>query len=525
MKRVIAALLLVLLCLQAGCAQAEPKPSELPDAPASPELTAEPGPTLVSGPDLDDGVFTLLYAADDTMNPYGCRTERSRELCSLLYEPLISVTPDFQAEPALCTAWDSRDGGCSYTLTLRPAARFSDGSEIRSWDVMYSLNRAKESGFYASRLSCIADISQKDGKVVITLDAQNPSFPLRLDIPVVKEGSGYSDIPVGSGLYVYQATAERVWLSRNSFHPDSGLLPCAEIGLYDCKNEAALGAFQQGEVDLLTEMPGERRQSMGSIVRHSFPTTVLTCLLADTQSLPLGDAARRRMVNAAMNRDAIAELLNGDAALLPLHPLLPEYDVSAAEQWTITDWSAYCMENLTEDYDGDGALEYMQNGIPMDFSLKIAVCSDKEYSTAVGHSLEDSLRSRGIGVTLSLLSEAEFRSAMEAHSCDLYLVSIRLTSDFDLTGLFAACGDEELQAMAATFRGTGGRVRKKAAAALCSRCAESCAVIPLAFGKGAIDTRTGAVSGAEPSYADIFRHFTAWELRELRAEPDMEDET
>lgn len=525
MKRSLAILLLFLLILQVGCGTKDTQIQTLPENTAFPEETAAPGPAIVSGPDLNDGVFTLLYTSDDTLNPYSCRTERSRELCSLLFEPLISITPEFQTEAALCTAWDTRDGGCSYTLTLRPDARFSDGSEIRCWDVMYSLNRARESGFYASRLACVADITQSDGKVVITLDTQNPSFPLRLDIPVVKEGSGYSDVPVGSGMYLYQATAARVWLCRNAFYPDFDLLPCEEIGLLDCKNEAALGEFQQGNVDLLTELPGERRQSMGNIVRHSFPTTVLTCLLVDTKSQPLSEPARRRLVNAALNRDAIAELLNGDATLLPLHPLLSEYDAAATEQWSIRDWSAYCMEIFTEDYDGDGALEYIQDGVPVDFSLKIAVCSDKEYSTSVGHSLEDSLRSRGIGVTLSLLNEADFHSAMESHSCDLYLVNIRLTSDFDLTGLFDYCCDTILQEMAATFRSTGGRVRKKAAVALCSRCAESCAVIPLAFGRGSIDTRTGAVSGAEPSYSDVFRNFSAWELREMRTEQDKEEKS
>ena len=525
MKRCVAILLLILLLLPMGCGKQEAKAPLPSEQTVLPETTDTPGTTLVSGPDLDDGVFTLLYASDDTLNPYSCRTERSRELCSLLYEPLISVTPDFKAETALCAAWDTHDGGCSYILAIRPGAHFSDGSEIRCWDVMYSLNRARESGFYASRLACIADITQTDGRIVITLSAQNPSFPLRLDIPVVKEGSGYADVPVGSGMYLYQADASRVWLCRNTYYPNSDLLPCEEIGLLDCKDEAALGAFQQGEVDLLTEVPGERRQSMGNIVRHSFPTTVLNCLIADTRSASLETPERRRLVNAALNRDAVAELLNGDAALFPIHPLLSEYDAAAAEPWTVYDWSAYCMEILTEDYDGDGSLEYLKDGIPYDFSLKIAVCSDKEYSTAVGRSLEDSLRSRGIGVSLSLLSETEFYSAMEQHSCDLYLCSIRLTSDFDLTALFDAAGDPALQELAARFRGTGGRMRKKAAAELCAMCAERCTVIPLAFGRGSIDTRTGAVSGAEPSYSDIFRNFSAWELRELRTEQDKEKQS
>ena len=104
MKRII--LLFLSLTLLCACALtkpiATPKPTQTPDYPEFP-----PAPTArelaVQEDWPDDGRFTLRYADDSTLNPYSCGTEANRLLCSLLFEPLIGITADFQPESAPCT--------------------------------------------------------------------------------------------------------------------------------------------------------------------------------------------------------------------------------------------------------------------------------------------------------------------------------------------------------------------------------------------------------------------------------------
>ena len=58
----------------------------------------------------------------------------------LIHEPLVRVNHVTQAlEPALAASWTVTDGGRLVRLTLRPDARFSDGSPVTAADVVFSL--------------------------------------------------------------------------------------------------------------------------------------------------------------------------------------------------------------------------------------------------------------------------------------------------------------------------------------------------------------------------------------------------
>jgi len=39
--------------------------------------------------------ITLLYSAADTFNPYTAKTDINRQLCKLLYEPLVKLDSEF----------------------------------------------------------------------------------------------------------------------------------------------------------------------------------------------------------------------------------------------------------------------------------------------------------------------------------------------------------------------------------------------------------------------------------------------
>ena len=234
MKRRFLTALIALLILLSGCAPHVPSPTSTPepepDYPSSPAVRQTAQPVLWQ----NDGRFTLRCRESDTLNPYSCATETNRLLSSLLYEPLIGLSPEFQPESALCAAWITEDGGRSFDLTLREGAVFSDGSEVRGWDVIYSINRAREdSSFYAARLRAVSDVSLSSDGVRITLSSPRPDYPALLDIPVVKEGTAYREVPVGSGPYLYTEEGGERALVGNPYYPGVESLPYPRIDLAD----------------------------------------------------------------------------------------------------------------------------------------------------------------------------------------------------------------------------------------------------------------------------------------------------
>lgn len=517
MKRLIA--LFCALLLLGGCAfMTEGLPVNTPSP--SPELTTpRPQGTKAAGEALeplpDDGRFTLRYAPEDSLNPYACASEVNRLLCPLLYDCLVDITPDFQAEPALCEEWSSEDGGRSFFLKLRAGTVFSDGTDLSAWDAAYSLNRAREdTSFYAGRLRCIREVSVSEDGLRVYLNESLPSFPLRLDIPIVKEGTAYRDVPTGTGLYIYAEEEEGAGcLLPNPYSPHAASLPCSRVELSGVSEETAMAALASGALDILIEEPGHSDPNAPEgAARRGMSTTILYYMACNPYCSALSDSGRRRLVNAMLDRGSLSAVLGGEATFLPIHPALPEYDDTEARSWLPRDLKEFGIEILTEDYDGDGMLEYFQDGLPTPFTFRILVCSENEASTAAARSIADDLQSHGVLAELRLLNESDYLRAVRNGDYEACIASMRLTSDFDLSALYRSMGDDFLRMLAEEYRSSEGEERLTALASLGAYSAECSLVLPLTFLRRTLYYSQGAVENMEPSWTNPFRNFSEWKL-------------
>lgn len=511
----LAALLLsALLC---GC-NADPWSEVLPDpvfsAPVFVTANVTEAP-LRPG----DGVLTLNYASDYSMNPFVSESEVNLQLSWLLFEPMVRVNPGFHPEPGVFSSW-TEEAGVVFRFTVQEGLRFSDGSDVRNWDVLYSLNRAREEGsHYRSRLSDIAETFIEGSSVVIRLKEPNPSFPLRLDIPVVKEGSAYSELPIGSGPYVLTADAAGSILKASSTYRGSAELPFQTISLASMPQEQLNAAFSDGTLDMLIANTGADVAFMvpGDAERRYLDTTILHFLSVSPNSRALAAPERRRLVNAALNRNSVASLLGGSASLLPISHATGYVSPAWIDEWVPKDLEAYKIEILTEDYNGDGILEYFVGGEPRDLELSLLYCSDSSASTLAANRIITDLQGIGITVTPAPMEMDEYRRAMRNGGYDLCLASVRLSSDFDLTSLLCSGGNlyvggcsNELQQSVKEYKSAEPEDREAYAKALCGMLAQECPILPLCFTRTVLVMGRGAVRGLEPTWTDPYRQPISW---------------
>jgi len=358
---------------------------------------------------------------------------------------------------------------------------FSDGSRLTAEDVVYSLLRARGSDSrFASRLSSVDTVTARNESVVeITLRSPNPSFVLRLDIPIVKQDTGKDVIPIGSGPMLHDAGL----LIQNPYYCGTKTAPAKQVYLECCSDVELADALNSGKLDLLLADP-DILANMGSfagISRHTVPTTICSYLLVNTDSGSMADSDRRRLVYSMLDRNELGKVLCGEPTLLPIHPDASEYNQDTVEKWLFSDIAQACIQVLTEDYDGDGMLEYISDGVPIDFTLTLLACSENRSSTAAAKYIAETLQSFGVSVMLNLLPEREFFASEQKGSYDLCLLSMRLTSDFDLTGLVSQTDDDVLVSLAAAFNTKTGEERTVAASLLADYFCEKCEVMPLAF--------------------------------------------
>ena len=516
---VLLAVIALTFSILSGCSGDSRWAEEAPEPMFSAPIFITPTVTEAPAQRKGDGVLTLNFASGYSMNPFVTNSETNLFLSGLLFETMITVAPGFRAEPGVLAEW-SEEAGILFKFTLRSGARFSDGSDIRNWDVLYSLNRARENGsHFQSRLTDIEEAFIEGSSIVIRLKEANPSFLLRLDIPVVKEGTAYSDLPVGSGPYVFSKTNTGAELTASITYPNSKDLPLQTIALVDLPQEQLNAAFSDGTVDMLVSGTGTDVAFLvpGDSDRRYLDTSIFHFLFVSQDSRALADPHRRRLVSAALNRNSISALLGGSVSLSPISMSTGLVSNSWMEDWLPKDLEAFKIDILTEDYDGDGILEYFVDGEPRDLILRLLYCADSSSSTLAASRIKTDLQGVGISIILVPAEMSEYRSMLRSGDYDLCLASVRLTSDFDLTPLLCSGGSmyyggcsSELQQAVKAFRSAEEGEREECARVLCILLAQECPILPICFGRNVLVIGRGVAQGLSPTWTDPFRNPMDW---------------
>src|SRR5690625_3347250 len=88
------------------------------------------------------------YAADvETLDVHEQLSGGVLRFSHMSFDPLVRWTKDFQFEPRLATAWEQVDD-THMRLTLREGVAFHSGNEFTAKDVVWTLERLKESPDY-----------------------------------------------------------------------------------------------------------------------------------------------------------------------------------------------------------------------------------------------------------------------------------------------------------------------------------------------------------------------------------------
>ena len=110
-----------------------------------------------------------------TLDPHAQNEGPTTQVSRQVYEALVQRGLDMKIGPALATKWRAMDPN-NWEFTLRKGVKFSDGSDMTSEDVVFSILRAKQrtSDFkeYISTISGVKAVG--DHTVIITTSKPNP---------------------------------------------------------------------------------------------------------------------------------------------------------------------------------------------------------------------------------------------------------------------------------------------------------------------------------------------------------------
>ena len=503
-------LVMALLITLSSCGEEEPQPTP----------TQTPAPTAVPTQAPAPVEFVLPCDPTGSFHPITGNSRVNLLLAPLLYRGLFALDRNFQAQNDLCESYTVSEDGLTWTFVLAETT-FSDGSDLTAAEVIASLNLARQSSRYQSRLRDVTRVGiGEGGTVTVTLSRPNGALPALLDVPVVKEDRD-GIAPLGTGPYVLTREEESEALCLTAREGET--VPRETVSLRSVgTSDDLIYAFDAGEISLVdVDLNGSNTLGFsGRMETTDYPTTGLVYLAFNMKSGLCREEALRRAISLCLDRVSLVERYLGNhasASALTVHPRSGDYDREAAASLDQDLEAAQALlAGLGWTPSEEGTLERRRTVL----SLKLIVNQENTAKAALSEAIADSLRELGITVTEDKLPWEDFTAALNRGDFDIYLGETVLTADFDPEPLihskgtmnYGGCDSEELDALLDAWRAAAGEERKTAAAALWARLIQEAPITAICFKNGSLLTQWGQVSGMTPTQRDLFYGLENWRL-------------
>lgn len=499
MKRTLL-LCLALMLLLTACAQQKQTLPTLSAVETEPTPTQEAPQEQATASELG-----LAYMPSYGLNPYKCTATVNRALFSLLYESLFVVSDRYRAEPVLCESFKVSDEGRTYTFSIVSGVCFSDGTPLTAADVAASIEAARQSPIYQSRLSHISYyIVNEDGSFSVFLDTPYENFALMLDVPIVKAATVDKETPIGSGSYCLRGTK----LQKNSHWKQltSPILTAETVPLTACADPGDLrDSFEFGATDLVYCDPNSAA-AVGYRCDYEVwevPTTVMHYLGFNLYSGYFVNDKLRAAVTLALDREDISNKVYGgfaQASVLTCSPDSDLYDNQLAEQY---DYAPAAFAAAVQESGVTTSTDYVGH------VGTLLVCSEDPKRVAAADYIAEVLQKAGLNITVSAVDYDSYQSALQKGDFDLYYGEVRLTANFDLSEFFKEYGNLQygsiasggLSALCIASLGNSGSYPE-----LCSQLMQQAPICPVVFKGYAIYVTRGAISSITPAVDYVFHN-------------------
>ncbi len=395
----------------------------------------------------------LGIAGIDTMNPILSNNKNVQDIYKLIFEPLVNLTAEYKAEPCLAKEW-AKQGDNSYLIKLRENVRWSNGHQLTSEDVRFTIDRLKDTQtIYSSNVQDVIGIDIVDDYTLkINLDKEVPFFEYNLTFPILSkeyfEGEDFvntskNDAPIGTGQFkITEVQPSYIILekSTNWWNKEKNtVLEKITVNLFSAVGEL-YNSFKLGNIDLISTSNTNLQEYIGTIGYSSkeMKGREHTFLSLNTANYFLAKTEVRKAISYSIDKAGItANVLNGKylTSSFPLdygNWLCQEqdassgYNVEQAKQILVDNGWSYRNNywQKTEDYKTQRIV------------LNLLVKNSDQTKVAVAQNIKAQLEAQGIRINIIGAADDQYKNLLAARSYDIALCSITLSPSPSLETFF-----------------------------------------------------------------------------------------
>ena len=407
----------------------------------------------------NDGTYAeAVLGPVDTLNPIFAKTSAEESASYLLFSRLLTYDKTGNLNYDLAENMTISADRMTYTLNLRPDARWQDGTYVRAKDVVFTVNLLKNPAT-RSTISGWNDISATevdDRTVAFKLPAVYAAFPHALNfLPILPEHvlrdiepgaireNDFSTKPVGSGPFSLRfiqevdAATNRdiIHLARNNaYYKGAPKLDRFQLHVYGT-SEAILRAVTTSEVNAATDISVSDTEKLTGNSRYSVerkPVNAGVYALFNTTTGVMSDKKVRQALQVGTDTAALRSVVGKNTPELHLPfvtgqvtgdvPSEPVYDkAAAARQLDEAGWKL------------DGSVR-KKDGVALKLSVVTTKNNDFE---RVLSAIAEQWRGLGVTVTTSIVDPTDpaqnvVQNILQPRSYDVLLYQLTIGGDPDV---------------------------------------------------------------------------------------------
>ena len=290
------------------------------------------------------GVYNVgLTTPTGTIDPLTVADYYAMYVVGLASANLIIESPSGKLEPQLATSWTQSPDKLSWTINLRPNAKFSNGKPVTAADVLYTfdqiLGASSQSPAKSSFTGIVKSVAAGPGgtSVVFKLAQPYSDFPYLLTgantwiLPSGTKDANWINHPVGAGQFILEkyTPGQGVTYKKNPYYWDAAAVKVSGVNAkFYNDDQSELLAFQSGEIDQISSDPSVKAALGTSFRQQRAGYTKFDGIVFNVTKAPFNDVKVRQAVAWALNRQAIAQTVySGNATVGNDVATFPNYGV------------------------------------------------------------------------------------------------------------------------------------------------------------------------------------------------------
>lgn len=405
-----------------------------------------------------DGTYAeAVMGPLDTLNPIFAKSSAEESVGELLFSRLLSYDSTGHLNFDLADSMKISDDQKTYTISIRPDARWTDGLYVRARDVVFTVGllqdpatRSTLTGWGGVKVSEVDDRT-----VAFTLPAVYAPFPhalrylpilpehiLRDVEPALLRENNFSVKPIGSGPFALKLLQEInkaderkiVHLVRNeSYFRGSAKLSRVQLHVYK-DNDSIKRALATSEVNAASDLSLSAASSVNNdrYTIENHPVNSGVYALMNTESAVLKDKLVRQALQVGTDTQSIRDAISNKLPALDIPiigslltgniPTAPAYDANKAS--TLLEQAGWKLEGSVRKKDGQA------------LTLNIVTTKNPDFEAALDE-LSSQWRQLGVTITTNIVdpgdpSQNVAQDILQPRRYDVLLYQLTIGGDPDV---------------------------------------------------------------------------------------------